>query len=100
MRLTLMSWRLPVTSLLLVVLLAGCAAPLHVPVPASGRNTAAVNQARNASTAVPTETLVWSVWGSAWELNTNRRVARLFEAEHPEVKIEIVHHEWEEYFDW
>src|SRR5215216_485270 len=52
-----------------------------------------------AATQPPT-TISWSFWGDPWAVEVNRRVARAFEAEHPAIKVELLHQPWDRYFAW
>jgi len=45
-------------------------------------------------------TITWSFWGDTWELAVNRRILRAFEREHPEIRVQVEHHPWGEYFTW
>jgi multiple sugar transport system substrate-binding protein len=82
--------------LLLLPLLASClpaASPTTPDRPTSRRQvTPAQDQA--------TTTVSWSFWGDPWELEVNRRVARAFQAEHPQIKLELIHQPWDQYFNW
>jgi multiple sugar transport system substrate-binding protein len=89
-------WLAGSTALLALALLTGCLAPSlqaagDRPLPRGPRATPAREQA---------VTVTWAFWGSPWEVAINRRVARAFEAEHPDVRVELVHQPWEEYFAW
>lgn len=44
--------------------------------------------------------ITWSFWGDSWELQTNQRMLRAFEREHPEIAVRIEHRPWSEYFTW
>ena len=92
-----MAWRSAACLLFLLVaaLLAGCTSPVP-----SAKTGAAASAVRTPPAPVPVETLTWSVWGNAWELDIDRRVAQLFEDENPGVHVEIAHKPWSEYFDW
>ncbi len=80
--------------LLLLVAAAGCRSAVSAgrPVGASG--------VKPTPTPATVRTLTWSIWGSPWEVDTSRRVARLFEAENPGTRVEMVHVDWPAYFDW
>ncbi|MFC2072182.1 hypothetical protein ACFLUU_05665, partial [Chloroflexota bacterium] len=36
-------------------------------------------------------TIVWSFWGDPWEVDVNMRVIEVFEADYPNIKVEILH---------
>jgi multiple sugar transport system substrate-binding protein len=44
-------------------------------------------------------TIVWSFWGDPGELPPNYAVIEAFEAQHPDVRIEVQHAPWGSYFD-
>jgi multiple sugar transport system substrate-binding protein len=44
-------------------------------------------------------TIVWSFWGDPGELPPNYEVIEAFEAQHPDIKIEVQHAPWGSYFD-
>lgn len=44
-------------------------------------------------------TITWSFWGDPGELPPNYEVIEAFEAEHPDIKIEVQHAPWGSYFD-
>jgi multiple sugar transport system substrate-binding protein len=44
-------------------------------------------------------TIVWSFWGDPGELPPNYEVIEAFEANHPDIKIEVQHAPWGSYFD-
>lgn len=44
-------------------------------------------------------TITWSFWGDPWEVDVNQRVIRVFEADYPNIKVEILHEPWVTYFD-
>ncbi|HLI28630.1 MAG TPA: extracellular solute-binding protein, partial [Chloroflexota bacterium] len=83
-------------ALLVAVVVAGCLAPSF--------QTSGPRPPTRGLRATPTSdqvvTVSWSFWGSPWEVAINRRVARAFEAEHPDVHVELLHKPWEEYFSW
>lgn len=56
-------------------------------------------QTQPVSTAAPT-TITWSFWGDAWELAVNQRIIRAFERENPDIRVQIEHRPWNQYFDW
>jgi multiple sugar transport system substrate-binding protein len=45
-------------------------------------------------------TIRWAFWGDDWEVAVNQRMARAFELEHPEIKVQMEHHTWSGYFGW
>lgn len=80
----------------MLLLLGGCVAA-----PQAGARSAKLNTGERASAAQPqVTTITWSYWGEPWETQVNRRIARVFEAEHPAIKVEQVHRSWTEYFTW
>ena len=36
-------------------------------------------------------TITWSFWGDPWEVDVNMRVIEVFEADFPDIKVEIMH---------
>ena len=78
------------------LLLGGC---LPRPTPDQGARSAPRPRATPAAAQTPT-TISWSFWGDPWAVEVNRRVARAFEAEHPSIKVEMLHQPWERYFAW
>jgi len=44
-------------------------------------------------------TITWSFWGDPWEVDVNMRVIKVFEADYPNIKVEILHEPWSTYFD-
>jgi len=44
-------------------------------------------------------TITWSFWGDPWEVDVNKRVIKVFEADYPNIKVEILHEPWLTYFD-
>jgi multiple sugar transport system substrate-binding protein len=45
-------------------------------------------------------TITWSFWGDDWEVIANQRILRAFEREHPQIKVQIEHRPWGQYFTW
>ena len=45
-------------------------------------------------------TITWSFWGDDAAVEVNRRLVTLFEREHPDIRVEMVHRAWRDYFDW
>ena len=43
-------------------------------------------------------TITWGYWGSPEEVAQNRRVAEMFEAANPDIRIEHMHAPWGDYF--
>jgi multiple sugar transport system substrate-binding protein len=43
-------------------------------------------------------TITWGFWGDPWEVEINERVIQLFEADHPEIRVETFHRPWNDYF--
>jgi multiple sugar transport system substrate-binding protein len=83
--------RLALTALSLALLLAACSDSSKPPA-----QTAAVSTTDTS----PPVTITWSFWGDSWEVQTNERIVRTFEREHPNIKVQLEHHPWNEYFDW
>ncbi len=52
----------------------------------------------NAGTTGEPVTLTWGFWGSPEEKATHEQVAKAFMEQHPNIKIEIWHQPWEDYF--
>jgi multiple sugar transport system substrate-binding protein len=46
-----------------------------------------------------TVTITWSFWGDPWEVDVNLRVIEVFEADFPDIKVEILHEPWSTYFN-
>lgn len=64
-------------------------------------SSGASDRAQVAESPTPTPvTIRWSFWGDPWEAAINRRIVRAFEAEHPAIRVEMVHKPWSEYFTW
>jgi multiple sugar transport system substrate-binding protein len=78
---------------LALVLTAACA-PVAPGAPAgeSGGEAAAEGEAEGATT------ITWAMWGSPEELATHESVRDAFEAEHPEINVEMVSYPWNDYF--
>ncbi|MBW7882362.1 MAG: sugar ABC transporter substrate-binding protein [Caldilineaceae bacterium] len=77
--------------LVAVLLLSACAAA--VPQPAGP----AAETGEQAAAGAPV-TVTWAFWGSPEERASHERVAAAFMEEHPEIKIEIWHQPWDDYF--
>lgn len=43
-------------------------------------------------------TITWGFWGDPWEVEINKKVIRVFEADHPDIRVEIFHRPWNDYF--
>jgi len=43
-------------------------------------------------------TITWTYWGDPWEIDINQKLVKVFEADHPEIKVETLHTSWSEYF--
>lgn len=43
-------------------------------------------------------TITWAFWGDPWEVEINERVIEVFEADHPNIKVETFHRPWNDYF--
>lgn len=82
---------LALTALSLALILAACSDSAKPPT-----QTAAVSTADTS----PPVTITWSFWGDAWEVQTNERIVRTFERENPNIKVQLEHRPWNEYFDW
>ena len=63
--------------------------------PAPAAEPAAAEQP---ATEGETITLTWGFWGSPEEKASHERVANAFMAEHPEIKVELWHQPWDDYF--
>ncbi len=67
--------------------------------PASGATAA---PAAGATTAKPVAgqatTITWGFWGSPEEKASHEKVAAEFMAQHPEIKVEVWHQPWDDYF--
>ncbi|MFN8557717.1 MAG: sugar ABC transporter substrate-binding protein [Dehalococcoidia bacterium] len=90
---------LPLLLLLPTLLLASCIES------SATVSRSLTNTSRRASVKVPAPpgpktTITWSYWGDAWEGAVNRRLVRAFEREHPDIKVQVVHKPWSEYFTW
>jgi multiple sugar transport system substrate-binding protein len=86
-------WTVVTTSLLVIVMLAlSACAPPATPVPAQPPAAEAPPPA-----AEPV-TVTWAFWGSPEEKASHERVANAFMADHPEIKIELWHQPWDDYF--
>jgi multiple sugar transport system substrate-binding protein len=77
------------TLLVVVALLAGCAAPIQPAAPAAEGEQPAAGEP---------VTVTWAFWGSPEEKASHERVAAAFMEEHPEIKIEVWHQPWGDYF--
>jgi multiple sugar transport system substrate-binding protein len=44
-------------------------------------------------------TIRWSFWGDASEIEVKNRLRKQFEADHPNIRIEMVHDSWNKYFN-
>src|SRR3712207_3402409 len=75
---------------LVILLLAGCADAASRP----------VARAPASSTAATPVSVTWSFWGDDWAISVNRRLIATFERQHPDVRVQLVHRPWREYFDW
>ena len=86
-----MSKRLPFIMILFVVLAlvpSACTPPPGAPPPAP------VEEAPKEEVV----TLLWAFWGSPAEAETHKKVADVFMAEHPNIKIETMVEPWSDYF--
>ncbi len=43
-------------------------------------------------------TITWAYWGDPWEAEINQRLVKVFQTDHPEIKVETLHAPWSEYF--
>ncbi len=82
--------------LIVGVLLAACGGPATTP--AATQPDAAQPAATTAPAAGEQVTITWGFWGSPEEKASHERVAAAFMQAHPEIKVEIWHQPWEEYF--
>jgi multiple sugar transport system substrate-binding protein len=86
-------WTVVTISLLVIVMLAlSACAPPATPVPAQPP------AAEAPPAAAEPVTVTWAFWGSPEEKASHERVANAFMAEHPEIKIELWHQPWDDYF--
>jgi multiple sugar transport system substrate-binding protein len=76
------------------LLISGCQVP---PPPPQAGGEAAPAAAAPEEAAGPV-TITWAFWGSPAEKATHEKVAEAFMAEHPDIKIEIMHEPWNDYF--
>jgi multiple sugar transport system substrate-binding protein len=88
--------QLSAIAMLMVVAMLVLAACAPVP-PGGGAAPAADTGTGEAATAGPV-TITWAFWGSPEEKASHERVADAFMQEHPEIKIEIWHQPWDDYF--
>ncbi len=72
-----------------VAMLAACAAPIQPAAPAAGGEQPAAGEP---------VTVTWAFWGSPEEKASHERVAAAFMEAHPEIKIEVWHQPWGDYF--
>ncbi len=84
-------------ALIAILLLAMACAPA-APGSAPAAESATTPAAEAEAPAGETTTLTWAMWGSPEEIATHQAVADAFEAEHPEIQIEIVSYPWGDYF--
>jgi len=98
--------------LAMLMLLAACGGAATTPsggataAPAAGEAATAVPAAGEAATAVPAAgaatgdqvTVTWGFWGSPEEKASHEKVAAEFMKTHPNIKIEIWHQPWDDYF--
>jgi len=98
-------WILVTLAILLAMLVSACAVPVPPP-PAAAAPTAAAPAADSSGTVTDTTasteggstTLTWAMWGSPEEVATHQKVADIFMADHPDIKIEIMSAPWADYF--
>ena len=92
-------WVVLTLAVLLAIVVGGCAVPPPPPAaPAAESGAAATPAAAGEAAAGETTTLTWAVWGSPAEVATHQKVADVFMAEHPEMKVEIMGLPWNDYF--
>jgi multiple sugar transport system substrate-binding protein len=65
--------------------------------------TAATPAAAPSPTTAPTPppdkiTITWGYWGDPWEVEINKRVIEVFEADNPNIRIEAFHRPYDQYF--
>ena len=75
---------------LVTLLLAACA-------DASSRPDAS---APTSGPAAPPVSVTWSFWGDDWAVSVNRRLIAAFERQHSDIRVQVIHRPWREYFDW
>ncbi len=46
----------------------------------------------------PVVKIKWAFWGDPWEVEINQNLVKVFEADHPDIKVETIHTSWDEYF--
>lgn len=46
----------------------------------------------------PPVTITWTYWGDPWEVDINEKLVKVFEADHPEIRVDTVYTSWSEYF--
>ena len=43
-------------------------------------------------------TITWAFWGDPWEVEINERIVKVFETDHPYIRVETFHRPWNDYF--
>ncbi len=43
-------------------------------------------------------TITFAYWGDPWEIDINEKLVKVFQTDHPEIKVETMHTSWSEYF--
>lgn len=84
------------SSLLLSGILGACGGtPTSAPLPTAIPTKTPTPPAK----VTETVTLKWSFWGDASEIEIKNRVRKQFEAEYPNIKIEMITDNWSDYFN-
>lgn len=93
---------------LLAALLAACggsqptggeaSAPGATSAPAEGGAAATAAPAEGGAASGEATTITWGFWGSPEEKASHEKVAQAFMESHPDIKIEIWHQPWDDYF--
>lgn len=82
--------RFALISLVIVaLLLSACGAPIQ---------PAATTGASGPAAAAAPATVTWAFWGSPEEKASHEKVAAAFMEAHPEIKVELWHQPWDDYF--
>ncbi len=83
--------------LFIALLLASC----------TSSSPASVTGTPGAKPTAPPEqvaTITWAYWGDPWETEINQRLVKVFQMDHPEITVQMLHAPWDEYFqkadDW
>ena len=74
------------------------AAPTAAPAAATAAPTPAPAAEATAAPAATTTTITWGFWGSPEEKASHEKVAAEFMKTHPNIKVEVWHQPWDDYF--